>query len=134
MALGRYSHVNADGVAYDPTSAEGQKAGLPLANGFKGLVVAATGDLEFIASGYGLAKPRSGGKGFLKQLYFRGSLATRKAPQCYFTLTNHLDSRPLNSSMMSCPYQVILAPSVDVTTLPYVHGQISGPDVKSSKW
>ena len=60
LATGRWAHLSSEGVALDPSTPDGARPGSLLANGYRGLIVAATGDLEFLASGYHLPNPRGG--------------------------------------------------------------------------
>ena len=61
MAAGEWPEYNAIGMRYPADSIGGRLAGTALANGWKAMLCAVTGDLEFHASGYELQNPNSGG-------------------------------------------------------------------------
>ena len=60
LAAGVWPDKNAQGVAYARESPAGKLAGKRLAGGWRALLCAVTGDLEFHFSGYELQNPNSG--------------------------------------------------------------------------
>ena len=60
LAAGVWPSCNMEGVAYPSHTSNGRLAGKLLAGGWRGMVCAVIGDLEFHASGYGLQNPNSG--------------------------------------------------------------------------